>query len=81
MYAYCIIEYPVKTLDKAFTYKIPDNLADKLKVGMKVLVPFNNRLIHGFVLNIKNTYDDSYELKEDLKLYLQHYFQLMKQDN
>ena len=68
MYAYCIIEYPVKTLDKAFTYKIPDNLADKLKVGMKVLVPFNNRLIHGFVLNIKNTYDDFYELKEIVRI-------------
>lgn len=64
MYAYCIIEYPVKTLDKAFTYKIPDSLRAKLKVGMKVLVPFNTKLVHGFVLEINNTYHDSYELKE-----------------
>ena len=64
MYAYCIIEYPVKTLDKAFTYKIPSDLKEKLKVGMKVLVPFNNRLVHGIVLKISDTFKDSYELKE-----------------
>ncbi len=64
MYAKCLIEYPVKTLDKTFTYKIPSNLIDKIKVGMKVLVPFNNRLVHGFVLDITDNYSDSYELKE-----------------
>lgn len=50
MYAYCIIEYPVKSLNKAFTYQIPSSLQNKLKVGMKVLVPFNNRQVHGIVL-------------------------------
>ncbi len=64
MYAYCLIEYPVKTLDKAFTYKIPLDLQNKLKIGMKVLVPFNTRLVHGIVLNITNDYQDKYELKE-----------------
>ena len=64
MYAYCIVEYPVKSLDKAFTYKIPLNLQEKLKVGMKVLVPFNNRLVHGIVLKITDIYEKTYELKE-----------------
>lgn len=32
MYAYCVIEYPVKSLDKAFTYKVPLELEEKLKV-------------------------------------------------
>ena len=64
MYAYCIIEYPVKSLDKAFTYKVPLDLIDKLKVGMKVLVPFNNRHVHGIVLKLTNTYEGDYELKE-----------------
>ena len=64
MYAYCIVEYPAKSLDKAFTYKIPLNLQEKLKVGMKVLVPFNNRLVHGIVLKITDTYEKTYELKE-----------------
>ena len=64
MYAYCIIEYPIKSLDKAFTYKIPSSLQEKLQVGMKVMVPFNNRLVHGIVLKITNQYDGDYELKE-----------------
>lgn len=64
MYASCLVEYPVKTLDKAFTYKIPQNFMNKIKVGMKVLVPFNNRLVHGIVINILNEYHDNYELKD-----------------
>ncbi len=64
MYAYCVIEYPVKTLDKTFTYIIPEFLRDKLKVGMKVMVPFNTRLVHGIVLKISDTCEDSFELKE-----------------
>ena len=64
MYAYCVIEYPVKTLDKTFTYIVPESLKDKLKVGMKVMVPFNTRLVHGIVLKISDTYEDSFELKE-----------------
>ena len=64
MFAYCIIEYPVKSLDKAFTYKIPSNFQKRLKVGMKVLVPFNNRSVHGIVLKITAQYEGKYELKE-----------------
>jgi len=64
MYANCLIEYPVKTLDKTFTYKIPISLNNRLKVGMKVLVPFNTKLVHGIVLNISDEYKDVYELKE-----------------
>ncbi len=63
MYAYCVIEYPIKALDKAFTYLIPENLRSRIKVGMKVLVPFNTRLVHGIVLEIKNSYEGDYELK------------------
>ncbi len=64
MYANCLIEYPVKTLDKTFIYKIPNTLLSKIKIGMKVLVPFNNRQVHGFILSITNEYNESYELKE-----------------
>lgn len=62
MYAEVLIEYPSKKIDKYFTYKIPSNI--DLKVGMKVKVPFNTKLINGFVLNIKDKYDEEYELKE-----------------
>lgn len=62
MYAEVLIEYPTKKIDKYFTYKVPNNL--ELKVGMKVKVPFNNKVINGFVVGIKNEYNEEYELKE-----------------
>lgn len=68
MFAYCVIEYPVKTLDKMFTYLIPDILKDKLKVGMKVLVPFGSSVVHGIVLDINDSYQDDYELKEIIRI-------------
>lgn len=63
MYAYCVIEYPIKALDKSFTYLVPPELEAKIKVGMKVLVPFNTKLVHGIVLELTNTYNETYELK------------------
>lgn len=68
MYAYCIIEYPVKTLDKAFTYLVPDELKNKLKVGMKVMVPFSTKLVHGIVLKVSDTYEDKFELKSIIRI-------------
>ncbi len=65
MYALVIVEYPVKTLDKTFTYKVPTTMYSLIKVGMKVEVPFGNSLIHGFVLNIfQKVPEVSYELRE-----------------
>ncbi|MBO5096552.1 MAG: primosomal protein N' [Bacilli bacterium] len=64
MYAKTLIEYEVKSLDHVFTYIIPENLKEKLYPGMKVKVPFGNKLINGLVLEICNEYDSEYELKE-----------------
>ena len=64
MYAEVLIEYSAKSIDKTFTYKIPKTLQGVIKVGMKVLVPFGPKTINGFVTNIINNYQDSYELKE-----------------
>jgi len=64
MYAEVLIEYGVKSLDKSFTYIIPEFLKDVLQVGMKVLIPFGKKTINGFVTNIKYAYEDEYELKE-----------------
>ncbi len=62
MYAKVLISYEVKSLDKTFTYIVPKHL--NLKIGMKVKVPFNNRKINGFVLEITNSIDNNYDLKE-----------------
>ena len=64
MYADVIIEYGNKAVDTLFTYIIPDNLRGKIKIGHRVLVPFNNREIEGFVLDISNEFNSKYELKE-----------------
>ncbi len=65
MYAKVIIEYSVKSLDKVFVYQIPKHLLDKIKVGMKVIVPFGNQEVVGFVLEIIDNLDDnSFEVKE-----------------
>jgi len=64
MYAEVLVEYGVKSLDKTFTYKIPDILKDKIKIGMKVIVPFGTKKINGFVINVKEEKKCDYELKE-----------------
>ena len=67
MYADVLVEYMVKSVDKSFTYKIPNNLQDVLKVGMKVIVPFGKSKINGFVIGIKNTSELS-NLKEIIEI-------------
>ena len=64
MYASVIIEYGNKAVDKTFTYIIPNEYRDKIKIGHRVLVPFNNKNIEGFVLEINDKYDGEYDLKE-----------------
>ena len=64
MIASVLIEYNVKSLDKAFDYIIPSNLQGKIKVGNKVLVPFGKSFVEGFVLKVSNNIDTSFELKE-----------------
>ncbi len=73
MYAEVLIEYSAKSIDKTFTYIIPVNLKDKIKIGMKVLVPFGTKTINGFVTNIVDSVDDTYELKE-IKDIVDEYF-------
>lgn len=56
MYAEVLIEYKVKSLDRTFTYIIPEYLKNIIKPGMKVTVPFGlgDDTINGFVTKIKN---------------------------
>ena len=55
MYAEIIIEYPVKSLDKSFTYHIPIEYQKIIKVGMKVKIPFGKKILNGIVTNITKT--------------------------
>ncbi|MDE7436608.1 MAG: primosomal protein N' [Lachnospiraceae bacterium] len=53
-YANIIIDISQEKLDKTFQYSIPEELQGKLKVGMRVQVPFGNggRMISGFVVSL-----------------------------
>ena len=35
-----LVELSNKNIDKIFDYSVPDNLKDKIKVGIRVKVPF-----------------------------------------
>jgi primosomal protein N' (replication factor Y) len=66
MYAEVLVQYGSKSLDRVFTYKVPESLIDKIKVGMKVSIPFGNQSINGFVLNLTNntSLDNLKEIKD-----------------
>ena len=67
MFADVVIEYPVKSLDKCFTYFVPEKFKEIIKVGMKVVVPFGNNKLNGIVLTLSNNMP-YYETKEILEL-------------
>lgn len=68
MYANVIIQYGNKAVDREFTYIVPDDFKDKIKVGHRVKVLFNNKEIEGFVLSLFDKYDGEYELNHILSL-------------
>lgn len=54
MFASIIVDISVESLDRPFTYRIPDRLRDRCHPGTKVLVPFGkgNRMITGYILEV-----------------------------
>ena len=69
MYALVLVAIGVKNVDKYFTYHIPDNLEDKINIGIRVKVPFNTREISGFVIQIIDKIEDNnYEVKDILEV-------------
>jgi primosomal protein N' (replication factor Y) len=63
MFAKVLVELKSKNISNTFTYKI----IDKCEVGCRVLVPFGNRQLEGFVLEITDELPD-YEIKEIIKV-------------
>lgn len=58
-YAKIIIDINTKNLDKIFHYKIDSKIKEKLKIGMRVFIPFgkNNKIIEGYVVGFSNNSD------------------------
>jgi len=59
MYAKIIIDISIESLDRPFTYRIPEGLIDRCHPGTKVEVPFGkgNRLIKGYILELTDRTD------------------------
>jgi len=54
MFVDVLVEIKAKAIDQTFTYNVPSNLEKNIEVGKRVLVPFGNQKIEGFILNIHN---------------------------
>ncbi len=60
MIAGVLVQLSNRNIDRIFDYNIPDDLRSKIKLGMRVKVPFAYQQLEGFVLEIKenSSYDD-----------------------
>jgi len=55
--------------EQTFSYAVPLNLINDIKIGKRVLVPFNNKTLEGFIVGINNDKKDlKYELKNILSI-------------
>lgn len=63
MIAKVLVEINNTNVDKAFDYIVPSELSKKIKVGMRVKVPFASRQLEGFVLELTTEENSNYELK------------------
>ncbi|MFZ5646547.1 MAG: replication restart helicase PriA [Bacillota bacterium] len=47
-----MVEVTARSLDRGFHYEVPARLAERLKVGSRVLVPFGRRQVAGYVTSL-----------------------------
>ena len=59
-----LVELNARNIDKTFDYIVPLKFKDKIEIGIRVMVPFANLKLVGFVMKIKEGVDNDYELKE-----------------
>ncbi len=69
IYANIIVDISLEKLDKTFQYLIPEELKRQISVGMQVEVPFGNRSITGYVVELTNEAEyDVAKLKPIIKI-------------
>lgn len=68
-YARIIVDISQEKLDKTFEYRIPERLKNQIMVGMQVNVPFGNRQMKGYVLELTDEAEyDEEKLKDILSI-------------
>lgn len=63
MIANVLTQIGVEALNKTFSYLIPNELVNKVKIGSRVLIPFGPQKLEGFVLGIDNISNKKYDYK------------------
>ena len=66
MYVKVLVETRLKSNDMTFTYHVPEIIKEEL-IGKRVLVPFANRTVQGFVLDYAS-FSDDYEIKDIIEV-------------
>ena len=68
-YARIVVDISQEKLDKTFEYRIPERLKNQITVGMQVNVPFGNRQIKGYVVELTDEVEyDKEKLKDILTI-------------
>ena len=66
MYIGVLVELSNKNIDKIFTYSVPIQLINKIKLGIRVVVPFGRQTLEGFVVSLVDKVD--YETKDIIEV-------------
>ena len=57
-----LVELSNRNIDKTFSYLVPTNMEEDIKIGVRVKVPFGKQKLEGFIMEINNSKID--DLKE-----------------
>ncbi|HQE67426.1 MAG TPA: primosomal protein N', partial [Bacillota bacterium] len=59
MYAEVIVSNKCKETDRTYSYLVPENMKESIRVGSRVIVPFGvgNKQIEGYVVGLKGSID------------------------
>lgn len=64
MVARVLVQLSNKNIDKTFDYIIPNSLIPRIKIGIRVTVPFAHQILEGFILEVSDISITEIELKE-----------------
>lgn len=68
MIAGVLVELSNKNIDKVFSYNVPRELENKMRIGIRVTVPFGNMTLEGFVLELSNNKPSDIELRDIISI-------------
>lgn len=64
MFVEVLVELKAKNIVKTFTYAVPKQFETEIEVGKRVYVPFQNRELEGFILNVVTNQSYDYPIKD-----------------